>query len=160
VIRVAFINDGLEDAPKINSQSVNTWENWEFKDSFMCFIFAAVIESFEKSKTCKMGFQIRNQSLVTFYTSSDNSFKIVMLFSHNNSELFDELTISLIKSGYSSGQSCFKIWTRIRFKRDKYTLSFFILSSLVQIPTILETIKFLIPPRWSGGIIFHLVAIA
>ena len=57
-------------------------EKSALKDSFSFFAFAEVISSREKSKT-----------------SSDNNLRMIMLFSHSVSFVFDALTISEMKLG-------------------------------------------------------------
>lgn len=62
---------------KTNIQSSKTFENSEDMDFLRCWIFAFVIWSVENSKT-----------------SSDNNFKIIILFLHKLSEVFDAPQIS------------------------------------------------------------------
>ena len=62
---------------KTNIQSSKTFENSEDIDFLRCWIFALVIWSVENSKT-----------------SSDNNFKMIILFLHKLSEVFDAPQIS------------------------------------------------------------------
>ena len=76
-----------------------TWkisEKSALKLSLSFFALALVISSREKSKT-----------------SSERSFKMIMLFSHSVSFVFDALTMSEMNDGQLCGHSCLTTCTRM-----------------------------------------------
>ena len=104
---------------------------------------------------------------------------MIMLFSHSETFVREEATISGMKDGQSLGQACLRIChvstpadshtrqgivaqcaltcTRTKLSLLRYPFSLRMRVSSEEISTVTCTMKFLIPDCWSAGRAFHRV---